>query len=1297
MSYFCKVTGTDGTTGLIGSSLFGTCATEAATVAKVGTCSDFDTLITGVTIHIKFTNSNTASNPTLNVNNTGAKRIYKNGTTSPGTTAATSWKAGEVVSLTYDGSAWQMNDTYTHPAYTSASSGLYKITVDSTGHVSGTASVAKGDIPTLDYVPLSGGTMNGGSTIVIPNADNSRSSTLTCNGAQLNVSTTSTWAMGLSYYNSGSTSTSVGFIGAYGTTDAFESIRFGAGWADNRWWMKIDATDGLTVTKSIYLNSKSANLYIQDSTSTKFALTGYNGSNLWIGAAASNYYHHKGGTYISTGWSGTLPTTAGSSLTGNSSVYISIPTYTVDGNGTGSWSHNTSEVLHGRNYTSYTYSATTSRTKNTVLAAPNGSNGAATFRALVAADIPSLDYSKVSITRNLTTGTKVGTITIDGTPTDLYCQTNTNTDTLVSQTFASADHNRPLLMSYYDTGVETTTAQVVHRNDTLYFNPSSGILRSPRLYLQTTGMPITINLDTLKPTAGENVNVLSVRYKNTDGTATHTVCPIGIFGNDATGSSATVNSGVRLGSTNGTTIVGAGESSTTLAAAQAKYNDENLYFVADGAVYMYTSCNNDSTTVTGPWRVGGFTTGTSAITSGRVMITDGTTGGFKASDYTIAKSVPSDAKFSDTTYSAGTGLSLSGTTINHSNSVTEVTNYNKPYVKYDAQGHITGSSYWSATASGTGGKTGWIKIATIVHTKTYDNTPIMLFISQRGDSTHYRIHIVWANANNTDPDLGKFYLVSDESTSAEAYIIKSATSTWDLYIKKLDAYEAVTMHLYVGKYFTDHMTWTWQDVQTAASAITGGTAATKMNYYDTKISRTANTVLAAPNGSNGVATFRKLVADDIPNLSGSYLPLSGGTLTGELTFASFANATADADRHIFFKHNTANRICTNDDFKYNPAKKKLYCTVVNRKLTGGTAVAGQDKGSGVSPRYFPAQWKFNAGLTPADGDTIIIKLPGAGHASGVWLSVNNGTTYYPISNNNKTRLQTQFASGQYIELMFKSDGKTTTYPIAGADTTSDLPSSGGCWVVLNYYDSNSDTKVRQTLTSGNSNRPILLSYAETSSSTANVDNVAYRNNSIYANPSAGTITANKFYGDITGSGLNAGIYDLLNTDDPIFNGTEWMLTSIPSSSGGTSTPSFRRVKTAKFADYVTSNSRDVLFNDSTNTSKSITLSNPPTDTQYLKLYFKSSGNMGQSTMDNSVYSIAEVPYMTDVNLGGILQVAQPSDNMGVLKSTVLAFTIKITNNTLTLTKASYPSRLDGSAVSNDTHLSANIIKVVAYR
>lgn len=110
MSYVGKITAGGVSNAPIGSTLYGTCDTAGGTAAKVVTCADFDKLLTGVTIHVKFTNSNTVASPTLNVNSTGAKNIYKYGTTAPGTTAATSWQAGSVVSFTYDGSYWQMND-----------------------------------------------------------------------------------------------------------------------------------------------------------------------------------------------------------------------------------------------------------------------------------------------------------------------------------------------------------------------------------------------------------------------------------------------------------------------------------------------------------------------------------------------------------------------------------------------------------------------------------------------------------------------------------------------------------------------------------------------------------------------------------------------------------------------------------------------------------------------------------------------------------------------------------------------------------------------------------------------------------------------------------------------------------------------------------------------------------------------------------------------------------------------------------------------------------------------------------
>lgn len=101
------------TTHLVGSSLFGTCSTAANTAAKVVTCSNFDTLMVGITIHVCFDNTNTAANPTLNVNSTGAKSIYRY--ISPtsqvaGTTVESSQQAGSVVSFTYNGTCQIMND-----------------------------------------------------------------------------------------------------------------------------------------------------------------------------------------------------------------------------------------------------------------------------------------------------------------------------------------------------------------------------------------------------------------------------------------------------------------------------------------------------------------------------------------------------------------------------------------------------------------------------------------------------------------------------------------------------------------------------------------------------------------------------------------------------------------------------------------------------------------------------------------------------------------------------------------------------------------------------------------------------------------------------------------------------------------------------------------------------------------------------------------------------------------------------------------------------------------------------------
>lgn len=99
---------------IIRTAAYGSCTTAAGTAAKVaglvGTAfgGPAFSLAKGAKVSVYFTNSNTANNPTLNVENTGAKTIRLYGSTNAGTTEATSWKAGELVDFVYDGTYWRI-------------------------------------------------------------------------------------------------------------------------------------------------------------------------------------------------------------------------------------------------------------------------------------------------------------------------------------------------------------------------------------------------------------------------------------------------------------------------------------------------------------------------------------------------------------------------------------------------------------------------------------------------------------------------------------------------------------------------------------------------------------------------------------------------------------------------------------------------------------------------------------------------------------------------------------------------------------------------------------------------------------------------------------------------------------------------------------------------------------------------------------------------------------------------------------------------------------------------------------
>lgn len=120
----CDAAATHKVDGVTGSTVnhFGTCSIAAGTAAKtVSITAGTFSLEAGAKVTVKFTNKNTASTPTLNVNSTGAKNIFHNGAQI--TTGGNKSLLYGTVDFVYDGTQWQLIGNYvdTHNSHTLSS------------------------------------------------------------------------------------------------------------------------------------------------------------------------------------------------------------------------------------------------------------------------------------------------------------------------------------------------------------------------------------------------------------------------------------------------------------------------------------------------------------------------------------------------------------------------------------------------------------------------------------------------------------------------------------------------------------------------------------------------------------------------------------------------------------------------------------------------------------------------------------------------------------------------------------------------------------------------------------------------------------------------------------------------------------------------------------------------------------------------------------------------------------------------------------------------------------------------
>ena len=162
-SYIGKVQVESGAQILIGSTLSGICSTAVDTAAKVVTLPDFDTLMKGVTVHVRFTSGNSvASSVTLAVGTTTAYPVVGN----------CICNAGDTIPFTY------YEDSSEHTWYANTNIVVAEGTTNGTVKVNGQDAAVHGlgtaaYTPTTNYataaqgtladnaMPISGGTFTG--------------------------------------------------------------------------------------------------------------------------------------------------------------------------------------------------------------------------------------------------------------------------------------------------------------------------------------------------------------------------------------------------------------------------------------------------------------------------------------------------------------------------------------------------------------------------------------------------------------------------------------------------------------------------------------------------------------------------------------------------------------------------------------------------------------------------------------------------------------------------------------------------------------------------------------------------------------------------------------------------------------------------------------------------------------------------------------------------------------------------------------------------------------------------------
>lgn len=135
---------------------------------------------------------------------------------------------------------------------------------------------------------------------------------------------------------------------------------------------------------------------------------------------------------------------------------------------------------------------------------------------------------------------------------------------------------------------------------------------------------------------------------------------------------------------------------------------------------------------------------------------------------------------------------------------------------------------YSWEAVGTPGSSGYARIATITITETYANSAIMFEVMRRNDNRRVRLYLRFNSLGNTDPTLAAFKYESIAGASGfAAFVYKTGTSTWDVYVLKTEVYDYISVDTHMTPYMMWRTSVSYTDAQ-LSSIPAGATSASAL-------------------------------------------------------------------------------------------------------------------------------------------------------------------------------------------------------------------------------------------------------------------------------------------------------------------------------------------------------------------------------------------------------------------------------------------------------------------------------------